>query len=330
MLDREQIVDLLYYLGASEVKDKPGNKWIQFTCTVHNEVHPSAGVNIESNIYNCFSCGSCGTLDWLCHNSNKDEFPTVESARKFIEKRYNVKLYGRNVELEHYEGLLTYDEVKAKKKLVKKREELPLKTIARFKSGKETYKYFFDRGFTKKTMQDFRIGRDTESKTVTVPIFYDDGKLAGVIGRYISKKRLKNERYKVYEFNKSNVTFPQDKLVVKDDTIILVEGLLDALWLHQLGFCNAQAILGNKISKQQAKFLKSKAHTFIRMFDNDTGGERAKKQYDTIMTECKTYDVTYPEGCKDPQECSKKQIEEMLRNKKTPLSGMFKEWKEVY
>src|SRR5574344_945241 len=324
-LSAEQIIDLLYYLGTDKVIYKPGNKWIQFNCTVHNESNPSAGVNIENNIYNCFSCGSSGTLDWLCYNSNKDEFKSVAKAREFLEKRYKVTFEDEE-ELDLID-FNDYDEGKKNKKLkLKKSQErkvLPIKTIAPYRSGKETYKYFFSRGFTKQTMIDFKVGRDIVNKTVTVPIFYEDKQLAGVIGRYISKNCPKNERYKVYDFEKNSVTFPQDKLEVKDNTIILVEGLLDALWLHQNGFTNAQAILGNKVTKKQAKFLLSKANTFIRMFDNDEGGERAKQSYDRYLKGCKTYDIKYPANKKDPQECSKTEIQEMLKNKKSPLSMLF-------
>ena len=324
-LNVEQIIDLLYYLGTDKVIYKPGNKWIQFNCTVHNESNPSAGVNIDNNIYNCFSCGSSGDLSWLCYNSNKDEFKSVAKAREFLEKRYKVKFDEEN-ELDFID-FNDYDEVKNNKKIKlkksKERTVLPIKTLAPYRSGKETYKYFFSRGFTKQTMIDFKVGRDIVNKTVTVPIFYEDKQLAGVIGRYISKNCPKNERYKVYDFEKNSVTFPQDKLEVKDNTIILVEGLLDALWLHQNGFTNAQAILGNKVTRKQAKFLLSKANTFIRMFDNDEGGERAKQSYDRYLKGCKTYDIKYPSNKKDPQECSKIEIQEMLKNKKSPLSMLF-------
>lgn len=325
MLSREQICDLLYELGASEVIDH-NNKWIRFTCTVHKEQHPSAGVNVEHNVFNCFACGASGTLDWLCYLSDKDRFKSVINARKWLEKRYHTK-FDELDEDKVYEALLTYDELQEKRQRNTKevtKKILPLKTLAPYRSGKETYKYFFKRGFTKQTMIDFKIGRDVTNKTVTIPVFYEDGKLAGLIGRYISKNRRKNERYMVYEFEKSHVTFPQDKLVVKDDTIILVEGILDALWLHQLGFCNTQAILGNKLSKTQAKYLKSKASKFIRMFDNDVGGVSAKKAYDKYMADVITYDVIYPEGCKDPQECNKEQIETMLQGATSKLKIRFK------
>ena len=324
-LSREQLVDLLYYLGSTKVIDNGTSAWIRCCCPVHNEEHPSAGIKVDENIFNCFACHCSGTLDWLCYNSNKDEFKSVAKAREFLEKRYKVKFDEEN-ELDFID-LNDYDEVKNNKKIkLKKSQErtvLPIKTLAPYRSGKETYKYFFSRGFTKQTMIDFKVGRDIVNKTVTVPIFYEDKQLAGVIGRYISKNCPKNERYKVYDFEKNSVTFPQDKLEVKDNTIILVEGLLDALWLHQNGFTNAQAILGNKVTKKQAKFLLSKANTFIRMFDNDEGGERAKQSYDRYLKGCKTYDIKYPANKKDPQECSKKEIQEMLKNKKSPLSMLF-------
>ena len=273
-----------------------------------------------------FACHASGTLDWLCCLSDKDRFKSVMNARKWLEKRYHIKFDEVDEDIIH-QTLLTYDELQEKKRNVTEKETykvLPIKTLAPYRSGKETYKYFFKRGFTKQTMIDFKIGRDVTNKTVTIPVFYEDGKLAGIVGRYISKNRRKNERYRVYEFEKSHVTFPQNKLEVIDDTIILVEGILDALWLHQLGFHNAQAILGNKLSPVQAKYLKSKASKFIRMFDNDVGGTSAKKAYDKYMADVTTYDVIYPEGCKDPQECNKEQIETMLQGAISKLKIRFK------
>lgn len=324
-LSREQLVDLLYYLGSTKVIDNGTSAWIRCCCPVHNEEHPSAGIKVDENIFNCFACHCSGSLDWLCYNSNKDEFKSVAKAREFLEKRYKIKFDEEN-ELDFID-FNDYDEVKNNKKIkLKKSQErtvLPIKTLAPYRSGKETYKYFFSRGFTKQTMIDFKVGRDIVNKTVTVPIFYEDKQLAGVIGRYISKNCPKNERYKVYDFEKNSVTFPQDKLEVKDNTIILVEGLLDALWLHQNNYCNTQAILGNKLTRKQANYLKSKAKIFIRAFDNDEGGERAKLSFDKLMSGVKVYDVTYPKGVKDVQEMSKSQLDYMFNNLHSPISQVI-------
>ena len=73
-------------------------------------------------------------------------------------------------------------------------------------------------------------------------MFFDDGVLAGIIGRYISKKRKKNERYKIYDsFNRGQVLYPLDKFKLEDNTIILVEGQFDAIRMRKAGFYNTLA-----------------------------------------------------------------------------------------
>lgn len=298
---------------------------------MHRESNPSAGVSISKQLYNCLSCGSCGTLDWLVYQSDPDQFPSVQSARKFLEKRYGLIIEDkRNHKGSIKDRLKRYGEareIEVSEDVSNDHKVLPRKTLAPFRSGKETYKYFFDRGFNKRAMKEFEVGRDVVSECVTVPIRWEDGQLAGVVGRYIDPNRPKHQRYKVYEFRRGLLTFPQDKLEVVDDTIILVEGLFDAMWMHLLGFKNTQAILGNRLTKAQAKFLKSKASKFIRMFDGDKGGVQAKEMYSKNMKGVKTYDVVYPKGKKDPAECTKEEIQYMLDHIDTPLKLRLKRYK---
>lgn len=314
LLSREQIEDLLNYLGSAEIKTGTGDN-VQACCPVHQESTPSMGVSISKGIYNCFACHSSGTLGWLVFQSMPDDFKSLRQAEEFIAERYGVDISKSTrdwgVKLKRYGEELIEES---------KRFELPKYKLAPFKSGKETYKYFFSRGFTKETMQKFMIGRDLTSKTVTIPVFWEDNVLAGVIGRYIDPNRPKNSRYKVYDFPKSSLTFPLDKLEVVDDTIILVEGILDAVWLHQLGFTNAQAILGNGLSKDQASIIKKRASNVIDMFDNDTGGIKAREiAKERLGKDVMYFSVTYPEGKYDPQECSKEEIQQMLDNKESTL-----------
>lgn len=330
-LTREQIVDLLYYLGATEVKNHESKESIQFTCTVHRENNPSAGVSITKQLYNCLSCGSCGTLDWLVYQSDPDQFPSVQSARDFIAKRYGIDMEETRKEKQREKIKRTLkrfgEQSENTEDVSNVHKVLPRKTLAPFRSGKETYKYFFDRGFNKKAMKEFEVGRDVSSECVTVPIRWEDGQLAGVVGRYIDPNRPKHQRYKVYEFKRGLITFPQDKLEVIDDTIILVEGLFDAMWMHMLGHTNTQSILGNRLTKEQAKYLKSKASRFIRMFDGDKGGAKANEMYNANMKGVTTLDVVYPNFKKDPRECTEEEIQYMLDNAKSPLKLKLKRFK---
>ena len=59
-LTREDIVDLLNYLGSPHIKNIEGKDDIQFCCTVHGESNPSAGVSISKQQFNCFACHAHG------------------------------------------------------------------------------------------------------------------------------------------------------------------------------------------------------------------------------------------------------------------------------
>ena len=309
LLTKEQVEDLLLnVLGSPKIMPWKGDK-IQFCCTVHGESNPSAGINIDFHpedepgvtyqTFNCFACGEHGSIPWLVYKSLPDRFHSMKQAADFLEKRYGVKYSEKHIKIS---GLKRYDEKYSVEET--KRFEMPKVEIAPFKSGRETYKYFFDRGFDKSDMREFLIGRDLKNETVTIPVFYEDGVLAGVIGRYVDKHRAKNERYKIYNFPKSSVVFPLDKLKVVDDTIIGVEGMFDVMMLHKWGFPNAVAIMGNRMSTAQAGIISDKCKKFIDLFDNDEGGKKAreiakKKLKGKVLYLTPTY---YPERGKDPSE----------------------------
>ena len=320
-LSREQIKDILYQIGSTKVIDKAGKKNLQCNCPIHGESTPSMGVHTETLQVHCFACHFSGSLQWLVYKA-VDDFKSTFEVEKWITERYGVTFDTKAQDRKALSNLRRFEDRYVQSEVENKRHELKRTVLAPFKSGKETYTYFTKRGFTKKTMQDFMIGRDLESKTVTIPVFWEDKVLCGVVGRYIDPNRPKNSRYKLYDFPKSTVTYPQDKLEVIDDTIIIVEGILDALWLHQEGFPNAQSILGNEISKDQVKYLKSKAKNFIVMTDNDSGGEQAIKRIKDFMgRDVKLFSVQYPSGKKDAQECTREEIEDMIANK-TPMFGV--------
>jgi DNA primase len=313
MISREQLIDLLYYLGTNKVVDKPSNPNIQFSCTIHNESNPSAGVNTELGIFNCFSCGASGTLPWLVFKSLPDDFVNVRQAEEWLKNKYGYDALRRHRDIL---DIPRYDMFK----LIEEDNSISRSKLAPFKSGKSTYSYFYDRGFVRDTCKDFMVGFDKISKTVTIPLFNVENKLVGVVGRYIDPNRKKNERYKIYDFTIGSVVYPEDKFTPKEDTIICVEGILDALWMHQLGFTNTISILGNNITDYQANFINNNCTKFIDMFDNDEGGERCTKVAKRkLRKDIIYYSVKYPSGKKDPQDCSKEEIEFMLQNKSCNL-----------
>lgn len=177
------------------------------------------------------------------------------------------------------------------------------------------------------------IGRATEDVpylrvTKTFTYFSKSGKFV----RLKYDKIVRNQRYYLYwNFNKSKVLYPlwkcdmelsrkvtrklSDRLR-KSKFLIICEGALDALWLHQLGLTNALAVLGSKVSKEQLDLINSYEPDFVvEMLDADDAGrngadafyKQAKKRYPI-------YRVNYPVGKKDPRECNKAEIFNMLNS----------------
>ena len=310
MLSMQEVIDLLQYLGASKITQPKGNK-IQFTCMVHGEKNPSAGINIDYvpqgspdhiQIAHCFSCGFSGTIPKLVLKSLPDQFKTYGDVYKFLKDRYGVEYKYRydpkTKTIKMYEDFFN--------DVPEPRHEESMSSLAPFKSGKSTFQYFFDRGFERNDVKDYMIGRDLEEQTVTIPVFWGDSKLAGVIGRYIDQGRPKNMRYRVYDFPKSELLFPLDKLKVIDNTLILVEGVFDAMMLRKWGHVNAAALMGNSLSKSQAGMIADMCQKVITLFDNDSGGEAARDTVEKMLSKKVIihHPAWYPEQGKDPCECN--------------------------
>ncbi len=317
-LSRDQIVDLLKYIGTSKIIDRAGKDNIQYTCNIHGESNPSAGVSISKQIFHCFSCHATGGFSWLLFKSLPDEFKSTIQAEEFILTRYGVDLSAED--LSWTQNLKRYDDFINTVK--ESRFEMPRVKLAPFKSGKETYEYFYDRGFTKQTVKDFMIGRDLVNETVTIPVFWEDDVLAGILGRYIDPNRKHNQRYKIYDFNTGALLYPINKFKVIDDSIILVEGTLDAIWMHQHGHFNTLATFTNSISGAQAEFVKSNCRKVIDMSDADLMGDTATKIYRKRLEKdllFLTVKHAYPEGKKDPCDCTGEEIEYMLSQKRSSI-----------
>ena len=339
MLSREDLIDLLEYHGIQKIKSRESKNDIQFCCP-HGENNPSAGVNVDivnndykkldTQICNCFSCHFSGTVPAFLHHFFPEDYPTYSSACDFLEDRYDVS-YDILSKYKQEKGTFSIgyfdddDEEEGDEEYrhitedTTKRVTLPMYKLAPFRSGKSTYQYFFDRGFNKQDMRDFKVGLDQLSKTITVPLFWEDEELAGFIGRYISNNRAHNERYKIYEGLKTGLLFyPLDKFEPKDNgEVILVEGLLDAMWMHKYKFSNTLGLLTNNISNRQIQILKEyDTKCIIDFTDNDNMGELATKALKKACRqngwEYKSVKDLYPEGAKDPKDCTCEQIESML------------------
>lgn len=310
---------LLEDLGLEKIKKSGDN--FQFCCPFHGERHPSAGIHIEKLIGKCFTCGETFTLPKLV--AHVLDIP-IYKAINYIEEYFNVKFQQLYVDFD------------IEQKELFTRFTLPHYYIAPFKSGKVFHKYMLDRGFTKDTLRNFLVGWDDEKLRVTIPLFYEDETLGGVIGRAVLNDKIDGKRNPEYEVVYGNspkyyiyekapvgeMLFPLNKVEVIDGTVILIEGTLDAMWLYQHGYTNTLCTFSNKMFNKSKKLYnqlyylnKLGVKSVILFKDNDEAGKVGQEHdYKLLRDNFKVYKVDYVSNKKDPQSCTKDELDYMLSN----------------
>lgn len=324
LLTHEDIEDLLVnVLDCGKVKSWKNDK-IACCCPIHGESNPSFAVMANYSpdgmkviqSFNCLACGAHGSIPKLLMLALPDKFKSYGHAVYFLEHRYGLT-YQKTYKMPNGKSfhVRRYGE---KNDANYEKESIPMVTLAPFKSGKSTFKYFFSRGFSREDMKEYMIGRDKESMTVTIPVFWEDHSLAGVIGRYVSKNRAHNERYKIYgNFKRSKVLFPLDKVEVVDSTLVLVESQFDAMMMRKWGVKNVLATMGGTLSQAQADIVCRLCSKVILLFDSDKGGDNARKRAKEILRgRVRILPVILPdmESSKDPSEWGKEETLKCLKS----------------
>ena len=294
---------------------------IMVCCPFHEERNPSCGISADKEIGGCFTCGTTFTLPYFV---SYVKGINIIRAKDYLDERFNVskKTVSKLPTYKRYE-----EEV-----LAETRNVLSRLKLAPYKSGKIVHNYLLSRGFTKASFKEFMLGWDSEKSRITIPVFWGDNELAGFLGRAVLEPKINGkdnpeykavyhdaDKYLVYEFEKSKILYPLNKFELPSDkSVILVEGTLDAIWMHILGFKNTLAILGSKISQEQIELLSSLGvRRVINFLDNDKAGmEGIKKVVSLGKRDFIYFTVEYPEGKNDPQNLDFLEVSEMLENKK--------------
>ena len=350
-MQRDQLKALLAELGVEGDKygrypDSGDN--IQFCCPWHGETRPSCGIHIYDEYGKCFACGEHFNLAKLVAHQLGFTYPNGEEdlsrGYRWLEEKYNVDMRQlpnkknlRLIEDEEEDLGDDYEESSG-------RHEIKMVEIAPFQSGKATHPYYFSRGFTKEAVRLFKIGWDEDLLRVTMPIFWGDGALFGVIGRAILNPKLEDgspnpEYKKVYRGENFARYYIYDRAPIGEilyplnlfkfipnmkKTAILVEGQMDSQWLYINGYTNVLSCINSKITynkktgecKQRDLLLELGVEKLIFMFDDDEAGkEGIKHNYDILKDDFTIYGVKYPEGKTDPQMLTKKEMRHMFKNK---------------
>ncbi len=324
-------------------------------CPFHNEKTPSFHVSPEKQVYHCFGCGAGGSvINFIMQAENL----TFTDAVKFLGERAGISIpddnsYDDRIAKQRqrlleankaaarffYDVLLSDDGKDARSYLLSR--GLSVETITKFGLGfapdswDRLTKHLKGLGFSDYEIMDSGLVTQRQDKKsyydrfrnrVMFPIFDVRGNVIAFGGRVMDDskpKYLNSSDTRV--FDKSSNLFALNLAKKSENKVlIMVEGYMDVITLHQYGVTTAVASLGTALTENHARLLKRYADEVVLCYDSDEAGRNAAKRGLEILTAggVKTRVVTL-DGAKDPDEfCKKNGVDAFLQqinSAKTPL-----------
>ena len=308
-------------------------------CPFHSEKTPSFTVYPENGSFYCFGCGVGGdvfTFTGLINNLDYIESVKLLAERSGIAlpqdgyddsmQRLKNTVYEINRETaKFFHNYLMSEQGKWALEYYLKRG-LNLKTIKHFGLGAAPdswdalLKHLKSKGFTLEEMLTANVITKNSSgkcydrfrKRYMFPIINIRGNVVAFSGRAIAEEEKQFGKYvnttdtPVYKKsdNLFGINFAKNCCSEK---VVLVEGNMDVISLHQAGFENTVAPLGTAFTKEQANLLARYTKEIVLMLDADAAGQKAVRRASQILenTGLSVRVVVIPDG-KDPDEYIKK------------------------
>lgn len=311
--ERNDVVDVISQYVSLK---KKGSTYFGL-CPFHNEKTGSFSVSRNKQMYYCFGCHKGGNVITFMMEYNRMSFPEAMHA---LADRVGIELPEEEQSSEQKtrsDQIMTLKEINKQAalyfhRLLKSKRGsnaltylqnrgLSAETIIRFGLGysdmyrDDLYRYLKEKGFTDEQLKDSSLvnidsvkgSYDKFFNRVMFPIMDSNNRVIGFGGRVMGDGEPK------YLNSKENILFEKGKNLYginyarrsRADNIILCEGYMDVISLHQAGFDNAVAPLGTAFTAGQAALLKRCTKEVILSFDSDGAGINAALRALPILRE---------------------------------------------
>lgn len=349
---RTDIVDLI---GSYVRLQKKGANYMGL-CPFHNEKSPSFSVSPGRQMYHCFGCGVGGNA--FTFVMEYENYTFVE-ALKSLAERAGVKL----PEIEYSAEAKAAADLKSRIFEVNKLAAKYFVYQLRTDQGKPAYDYFKRRGLTEETIKKFGLGYSSkysdslykylkqqgyedsflkETGLVTLdeskggrdkfwnramfPIMDANNKVIAFGGRVMgdgTPKYLNSPETKIFDKSRNLYGLNYAKLSRKP-YMLICEGYMDVISLHQAGFTNAVASLGTALTGLQANLLSRYTKEVYLTYDSDGAGVKAALRAIPIMKEAGiSVKVIDMKPYKDPDEFIKALGAEEYQKRIDNATGSF-------
>ena len=340
LTERNDIVDVVS--GYVRLGKKSGSNMFGL-CPFHSEKTPSFSVSPDKQIYHCFGCGKGGgVINFIMEIENLSfpeavEFlakragmpmPEEENDRE-SRKRSRMLALNRDAARFFYAQLSTAQGGAARDYMARRR--IGPATAKNFGIGfaPDTWdsleKAMREKGYTDFELFDAGLVRkgnkggyyDTFRNRLMFPVIDVRGNVIGFSGRILGDGEPKYMNSpETLVFNKSRNLFALNLAKKsKSGYIILSEGNIDVVSLHQAGFDSAVASLGTSLTPEQARLLSRYTNQVIIAYDNDGAGIKAAQRAIGILEKLDLkVKVLRMSGAKDPDEFIKLKGADAFRN----------------
>lgn len=287
-------LDLVDLISQYVVLKKAGTNY-KGVCPFHQEKTPSMMVSPQKQIWKCFGCGKGGDHYAFVMEAEHLEFG---DALRLLAQRTGITLQPRTTAEHQSQG---------RKELLYRINKLAAaifqKILVETPEGKKALAYLESRQISLDTLKKFGVGFASKnvslqklmsSKGVAVadlqragspekfferiifPIYDVLGNVIAFTGRAmgdIQPKYLNSPETQL--FSKGRVLYGLNLAksgIKKEDRVILVEGQMDVIALHQAGVTETIASSGTAVTEQQLQILSKYTQNFFLGFDGDTAG----------------------------------------------------------
>ncbi|MBE5876557.1 MAG: DNA primase [Lachnospiraceae bacterium] len=302
---KNDIVDIISgYVGLQ----KRGSNYI-CCCPFHSEKTPSFSVNRSRQIYKCFGCGEGGNVVTFVMKHENYTFPEAikylaekagvalpeveysEEAKRRESRRQRLLEVNKEAAKFYFYQLRSEHGIKAKEYL--DRRQLSEEVRKNFGLGYAPIKgealivYLKSKGFTEDLIRDVGLAKMDERRGTTTqfwnrvmfPIQDINHRVIGFGGRIMGDtdsgpKYLNSPETEIFDKSR-NLYGMNYARTARTGNIILCEGYMDVISMHQAGFTQAVASLGTAFTPGQANLIKKYTKDVLLAYDSDGAGVKA-------------------------------------------------------
>ncbi len=335
LISRNDIADVV---GAYvHLTKKSGNNMFGL-CPFHSEKTPSFSVSLDKQIYHCFGCGKGGgVVNFIMEVENLPypdavqvlakrsglTVPDDKVSKETQSKRARILELNSDAARFFYSVLFSPQGVPAQKYIEKR--DINKAMVTRFGLGaapdswNALYDAMIKKGYTQQELLDAGLVKQSKKESQSVydafrnrlmfPVIDVRGSVIGFSGRILGDgepKYLNSSDTLVFDKSRNLFALNLAKKT-KSGMLILTEGNIDVVALHQAGFDSAVASLGTSLTEEQARLMSRYTQTVIIAYDADDAGVKASQRAIGLLEKTGlAVRVLRMQGAKDPDEFIKK------------------------